>query len=156
MKDYVICLVSAALVSAVCTALASGAKLERYVKYICALVCVACVALPLLNAFPNGIESKLSVPETEYTAVSDTGYFQTYASGYIEEYIKDFVFSKTGITPAGVRIEINRTERETVVGDVTVTLSYADSGAAGEIRSALENGLGIKADVEVEHAADGG
>ena len=40
--------------------------------------------------------------------------------------------------------------------NVTVTLSDADSGAAGERRSALENGLGIKADVEVEHAADGG
>lgn len=156
MKDYIVCLVSASLVSALCAALASGTKLERYVKYICALVCVACAALPLLSAIPKGIENGVSVPKTEITPVNDAGYFQAYASGYIEEYIKDFVFSKTGITPAGVCIEINRTERETVVGNITVTLSRADSGSADDVRSALEDGLGIKADVEVEHAADGG
>ena len=149
MREYFLCIASAALISALCGALASGTGLEKHVKFVCSLVCTAAVALPLVSAITShGVE----LPETAYAAFAEPaygGYFEETAYENVKEYILSLTFAKTGITALDIGIEINRNGAETLVGGLTVYISKADSGRADELKAALERELGGNVDVEV-------
>ena len=153
MKEYFICIAASALISAVCTALASGTGLARYVKYLCSLVCTAAIVIPLVSAVAaHRIELPESVPGVSY-APEYGGYFESAAYRSVKEYILSLSFEKTGITASDISIEINRNGGETVVGGLTVYIDPADSDRAAELKGALERELGGKVDVEVRDAA---
>ena len=94
MREYFLCIASAALISALCGALASGTGLEKHVKYVCSLVCAAAVALPLVSAITShGVE----LPETAYAAFAEPaygGYFEETAYENVKEYILSLTFAK--------------------------------------------------------------
>ena len=153
MRDYFIGLSAAAVICAVCAAFASGTALERYVRYMCSLVCLAAAVLPLVKAIPGALP-EYDPPSEAAAAAEDAGkYFENAARVLTEEYIKTVSFEKTGIIPVGAGIEINRTDRETVVGGITVYVSKADSGRISELKAALERELGGRIDVEVADGA---
>ena len=153
MRDYFIGLAAAAVISAVCAAFASGTALERYVRYMCSLVCLAAVVLPLVKAIPDAVPEYDLPSAAAATAEDAGGYFENAARALTEEYIKRLSYEKTGIIPVAASIEINRTDRETVVGGITVCVSKADSDRVSELKAALERELGTVVGVEVADGA---
>ncbi len=156
MKEYFVSVAASAVISAICTALASGTELEKYVKYVCSLVCAAAVALPLVSAAFRSQPAEL--PQVEYRALSEPeygGYFEAAAVNGVKEYVASLVFEKTGITVCNISIEINRNGGETVVGALTVYVTPEYSDRVPEIKDALERELGGKVGVEVSGGADG-
>ena len=156
MKEYFVSVAASAVISAICTALASGTELEKYVKYVCSLVCAAAVALPLVSAAFRSQPAEL--PQVEYRTLSEPeygGYFEAAAVNGVKEYVASLVFEKTGITVCNISIEINRNGGETVVGALTVYVTPEYSDRVPEIKDALERELGGKVGVEVSGGADG-
>ena len=97
MRDYFIGLAAAAVISAVCAAFASGTALERYVRYMCSLVCLAAVVLPLVKAIPDAVPEYDLPSAAAATAEDAGGYFENAARALTEEYIKRLSYEKTGI-----------------------------------------------------------
>ncbi len=147
MRDYFYCILVASVLSAVCTSLVSGG-LEKYVKYICSLICAVAVIMPITAFFGGEADLNLdySIEVSEYSAGE-------YIFGESEkkacEYIKRIVYEKFGITVRDISIEIYSEDEAAVVGGITVTLEEGDGEYAGEVSDFLLETLGGPVEVVV-------
>ncbi len=140
MKEYFIAIMTSSVVSAVCVSLASGTQFEKYMRYVCALICASVIVFPLagvidISDFKDVPALKAETPESENVIVS------AFASESAADYIKNMVCEKFGIIPADVRIEIDIGD-DITVEDVTVVLESKDESIRGEVGDFLLSSLG--------------
>jgi hypothetical protein len=149
LKDYFYCILIASVLSAICSSLASGG-LEKYVKYVCSLICVVAVILPVVRFFNGGIDTKpdFSAEISEYSAQD---YISEEAKKRVAEHIKQIVYDKFGITVNDVSIEIYSKDNEVVVGKITLTLDEGDGKYQNEVKEFLLDTLGSAAEVVIFH-----
>ncbi|MDD4124966.1 MAG: stage III sporulation protein AF [Eubacteriales bacterium] len=147
MSSYFFCILIASVLSAICSSLASGG-LEKYVKYVCSLICAVAVIMPVVAVFNGDIDTKLtySVEANEY---STGDYISAEAEKKVREYIKHIVYEKFGITVQDISIEIYSGDGEVVVGNTTVTLKESDGEHVNEVRDFLLETLGGSVEVVI-------
>ena len=155
MKEYLVSLSAAAILSALCGAFAAGTSFEKHIKYVCAVACLALIAVPLTRSLPAG----LSLPDEDYVpaAASDgTGIFASEAERRVGEYVKSVIFEKTGITSAAVGIDIYRNGQTVEIGAIRVRVAGADENTAHLLEELLGRELGGRVIVEVDDGIAGG
>jgi len=147
MKSYLLCVLSASVISAVFGALWANEKTEKYMKYVTCLVCAAAVIFPIAKSFDiaeaNDILSEISVFES-----SGSEYAFEKAENSVKSYIAGIIYEKFGITPDTVIIDIYSENNETVVSGIKVILKIEDKGKAKNVESYLSDFLGAKTEVE--------
>lgn len=146
MRSYFLCIITASVISAVCSSLASGTSMEKYVKYICSLICVAAVLLPIVPAIKS-IDIDEKKAEYSVHTESQTMFTIDKAENSVEEYIKNIIFQKFGITPSSVSIEIYSEGDNVIIGDITVTIEKENEEFASSISDFLLTSLGAKGKV---------
>lgn len=149
MRDYFYCILIASVLSAICSSLATGG-LEKYVKYVCSLICVVAVVMPVVKLIGDGAKAEfdLSAEMGEYLKQD---YISAEAEKKICEHIKQTVYEKFGIYATNVSIEIYSEGNEVVVGKTTVTLDHSDEGHLEEVRDFLFETLGTTVEVVISH-----
>ena len=147
MKGYFYILLVASVCGTMCSMLVSGG-FEKYIKYICSLVCLILMILPFRE-----IDLKKSFEDYEVSLESEEGEQGLYkisselAESRAEDYISEIVFSQIGIKPLSSDIKIDWALTEPIIESVTVSLSHDDMKMAEETRKYLFDVLGGEVDV---------
>ena len=116
MKNYFMILLTAGILGSVTSALSDGSSLGKYVKYISALVCTILVISPL-----SSVLKKVSVSvERPSEAVISEDSLTNAAISITEKQLTEKISEKFGITPTGIRIEIDRD------GKISLSLSLTE------------------------------
>ncbi len=132
------------VVSALCVSLCSGTPFEKYVRYVCALVCASVIVFPVTGLFDFRFsDDSVSLP---YPAASSApgpsyGVAASYAENEVKEYVSSLMYEKFGIIPADISIEIDIGNGITV-GEMTVVLEKKDDGRRKEAEEFLNSFLG--------------
>ncbi len=142
MNGYFYTLLVASVCGALCSMLTWGGY-EKYIKYICSLICICLMILPFreidfaLEDFdaeavttPSNPDDGLYTLSTELTEVR------------IGEYIDEIVFSQFGIKPKGSYIKIDWTLKEPIIESITVAFSNEDMHLADKAGAYLSSALG--------------
>lgn len=147
MNGYFHTLLVASVCGAMCVSLACGG-FEKYIKYICSLICICLIILPFREIDPQKIkgfgEISFSEPEPESGLY---GISSQLAEERAEGYINEIVFSQFGIKPESSDIKIDWTQTEPVIENITVFLSHDDMKKAEETEKYLCGVLGGKVNV---------
>ncbi len=148
MRDYFAALFFASLLGAICTSLA-GSKLEKYMRYLAALLCILLIISPLRDlklSTPSLPEEDLSVPQGN--TLSELA--QAEAETDICKALSTALSAGTGITPASLRIDIDWNTTEPVIHTVSVALFSGDFSRKEEVEAWVANNYGIPCTV-TEH-----
>lgn len=147
MKSYFYVLLVASVCGTMCSMLANGG-FERYIKYICSLVCICLMIMPFreidLSKTINAPDFPLDFEEPEKGLYSVSSQL---AETRAEDYISEIVFSQIGIKPQSADIKIDWTLTEPIIESITVSLAYEDMEKAEETKSYLSNVLGGEVNV---------
>lgn len=143
MKQYLTVLFCGSLLGAVCTAVA-GAKLEKYVRYLAALLCILLIVSPFR-------EFELSLPEEDphspLPEVSSPATLDDLARKQAEEELCRVLalqlFTGTGITPVKLCIDMDWTSEEPVVLALHLSLDPAEADRAEMISAWAEAAYGV-------------
>lgn len=142
MKQYLTVLFCGSLLGAICTA-AAGARLEKYLRYLSALLCILLIVSPFrefeLEISPEVLSSSAPVPEGE-TLDSLT---RDLAEEELCRMIAAQLSAGTGITPAELSIDIDWTAEEPTVTAVRLSLSPEDVGRGEEAAAWAEAAYGV-------------
>ena len=143
MKEYFLAVLASSVLSSVCVSLVSGTPFEKYIKYVCSLVCAAVLVLPFA-----GLVEDADLPVTEYSFASvsvpdekASGIAADFAEESVKAYVSGILEEKFGIIPYDVRIEIDTGDGITA-GGLTVTLCGSDGGLRDEAEDFLYSVLG--------------
>ncbi|MEG1743501.1 MAG: hypothetical protein RR246_04975 [Clostridia bacterium] len=144
MREYLFCVFAAALFCGLASMMSVGGSFEKYIKYICALLCIVTVISPFIKIKINPDEFELPKPASE-TSV-DTAVVAEIAEKNAKEYISSLLFSKFGINASDVRIKISSSNNLTLE---TVTV-FIERGTADslDVKTHLESVLGGTITVE--------
>ena len=129
MKGYFIALLAASICSAICVSLA-GEGYEKYINYVCALVCAVMLVSPLC-----GLDISAVLPGAELSDTGTPGELAVYENR-ASEYISETVYSEYGIKPLGVNIKIEWVGESPTVTHISLALPEG-SGKADAIREYL-------------------
>lgn len=144
MKEYFITVMVSSVVSALCVSLSSGTGTEKYVRYVCALVCASVIVFPVTGLFDYRFpDVDVSLPETAASSVpvQPYGVAESYAESGVKEYVSSLLLEKFGIIPVDISIEIDIGNGITV-GEMTVILEKSDEGRRKEAEDFLRSFLG--------------
>lgn len=122
MKGYFIALLAASVCSAICVSLA-GEGYEKYIKYICALVCAVMLISPLRGIDISGI---LFDPAEISYAESDLAAYEKQAADHISQ----SVYKEYGIKPLSVNIKIEWVGESPTVTRISLALPAGTENAA--------------------------
>lgn len=148
MKDYLLCILASALISGMITMLVSGSYAEKYIKYLCALVCVSVTVSPLIKlSFDYKSDERF---EEVVPAIDDNGteLIENTAAKQINEYINQLIFDKFGITDAYVSINISDCDQTLTVESILLYINESTNTAPAEIEEYLLTVIGGKIKVE--------
>ena len=142
MRQYLTVLFCGSLLGAVCSAAAGGA-LEKYVRYLAALLCILLIVSPFrefdLSFDPEEESGEVSLPDGETLS--------HLAGREAEEEICRILAAQlsagTGITPAEVGIDMDWTQEEGVISAVHLVLTPADLPRAEEVSAWAEAAYGV-------------
>jgi hypothetical protein len=124
---------------------------EKYIKYICSLVCICLMISPFREMDLTKI-TELSVVTSD-TESPENGLYAAssqIAESRAEEYINEIVFSEIGIKPHSTDIKIDWTLREPIIESITVSLASEDIGKSDATKNYLSNLLGGEVNVVAE------
>ena len=147
MSGYFYTLLVASVCGAMCVALSFGG-FEKYIKYICSLVCICLMIVPFreidIEAIKDSYEISFSEQEGESSLYAVSSQL---AEERAESYITEIVFSQFGIKPLSTDIKIDWTQTEPLIEDITVSLSHEDMQKAEATKEYLMFILGGKVNV---------
>jgi len=144
MKQYLTVLFCGSLLGALCTA-AAGARLEKYLRYLSALLCILLIVSPFREfdlSFPREDLQSPALPEVSAPATLD-GLAEQQAESELCRILSLQLSQGTGITPTELRIDMDWTLEEPVVLALHLTLSPADREKAGEVSAWAEASYGV-------------
>ena len=150
MKGYFYVLLVTSVCGTMCSMLANGG-FEKYIKYICSLVCICLMISPFREMDLTKI-TELAVVTTEMESEENGLYAVSsqIAENRAEEYINEIVFSEIGIKPQSTDIKIDWTLREPIIESITVLLATEDIGKSDVTKTYLSNLLGGEVHVVAE------
>ena len=144
MKQYLTVLFCGSLLGAVCSAVA-GARLEKYVRYLAALICILLIVSPFKEFdwtfLQDDTSHEISMPQANGTTLEELAAGQ--AGEEICRLLSLQLSQETGITPAELRIDMDWTEQEPTVTALHLTLAPEDDGMAEKIIAWAEAAYGI-------------
>ena len=108
----------------------AGEGYEKYIKYVCALVCAVMLVSPLC-----GLDISAVLPGAELSDTGTPGELAVYENR-ASEYISETVYSEYGIKPLGVNIKIEWVGESPTVTHISLALPEG-SGKADAIREYL-------------------
>lgn len=152
ISEYLMTVVSASVIAVISDLICrsygkSGKGIEKYVKLAVSICVLACVLLPGVKNVELG---NLNVALNEkYTANEQESIFVLEKE--TEENLKEYIFSKTGIKPKAVSINIELKPGGYIeIKDATVEILQGDSASTEQIKEAATEGLGMEVDVIYE------
>jgi hypothetical protein len=142
MRQYLTVLFCGSLLGAVCAAAAGGA-LEKYVRYLAALLCILLIVSPFRE-----LELSFSLPEEPSEGSLPEGESLSRLAGKEAEdeicrILAAQLSAGTGITPAEVGIDMDWTHEEGVISAVRLVLHPEDLPRAEEISAWAEASYGV-------------
>lgn len=149
MKEYFFCILVSSVIGSVCSMLGSGG-FEKYIKYIASLVCLLIILIPFRKTDIKEIinDEKFQWEIQNDNSPSDLDNLsQSMTEKRLKEYINEIVFNKFGINPAGVNININWTEDEAIIQEISVKLSKSNIKDSDDIKAHLEKSLGGEVEI---------
>ncbi len=149
MKEYFFCILVASVIGSVCSILGSGG-FEKYIKYIASLVCLLIILIPFrktdINEIINNDSIQLEIQNQNSQADLDN-LSQAMTEKRLKEYINEIVFNKFGINPLDINININWTENEGIIEEISVKLSKNNMKYSDDIKAHLEKNLGGEVEI---------
>ncbi|MDL2287092.1 stage III sporulation protein AF [Eubacteriales bacterium OttesenSCG-928-G02] len=141
MKSYFLGLFIASIICGIVSVIASGSSSEKYVKYICSLVCVVMVISPF-------VDMKISEIDFDYTATEVSGQYisvqkvSQMSENMLINYINEILLNDYGINAADVRINIDSGENFITLTSVVVYLSEENEEFLTSVQSKLSAVIG--------------
>ncbi len=152
MKEYFFCILASSVIGSVCSILGGGG-FEKYIKYIASLVCLLIILIPFRETDINEIINNDSIQwesQNENKQADLDNLSQAMTEKKLKEYINEIVFIKFGIKPSDINININWTEDEGIIQEISVKLSKNNMKHSDDIKAHLEKNLGGEVEIVEE------
>ncbi len=142
MKQYLTVLFCGSLLGALCTA-AAGARLEKYLRYLSALLCILLIVSPFREFDLEPGEEGLSAPPAPLEGETLEGLSVKLAEEELCRTIAAQLSAGTGITPVKLSIDIDWTAEEPVITAVRLFLSPEENHRGEEAAAWAEAAYGV-------------
>lgn len=149
MKEYFFCILVASVIGSVCSIL-GGNRFEKYIKYIASLICLLIILIPFRKTDINEIIDNDNIQweiQNQNNQADLNNLSQAMTEKRLKEYINEIVFNKFGINPSDINININWTEDECIIQEITVKLSKNNMKYSDDIKAHLEKNLGGEVEI---------